>query len=90
METIKIYWKRFKSKTPKALKKIQLFLGALLIPITGGIGAIEIYGLDYPILSEIFKNAIITIPFMILVLKFATDDKSLTKENLEVNNESDL
>lgn len=79
MATLKIYWLRFKSRTPKALKKLQIFLSALLVPIAGALGAIVQWNVDKPILYSILTNALITIPFMVLILQFATSDKNIQK-----------
>jgi len=77
MATIKIYWLRFWSATPKALQKIQIFLGVLLVPISGALGVMSQYGIDMPVLHKIFVNALITIPFMITILQFATSKKDI-------------
>lgn len=79
MKTLKLYWLRFKSKTPKHLKKIQIFLSAILVPIAGALGVMAQWNVDKPLLHSLLTNALITIPFMVLILQFATSDKAIQK-----------
>lgn len=77
MKILKIYWLRFKSETPKALKRLQVFLGVLLVPIGGALGVLSQYNVEMPVLHKILINALIVIPFMVSVLQFATSDPKI-------------
>lgn len=73
MKNIKLYWLRFKSKTPKALRKLQLFFSALLVPVTATVSFLP----EGSPLIKVFTTMLIVIPFMVFALQFATDDKEL-------------
>lgn len=77
MKNIKLYWLRFKSITPKALRKLQIFLSALLVPLGGAIGFID----ESRPIHEVMKTALIVIPFMVMALQFATSDKEIQRMN---------
>lgn len=75
MKALKLYWIRFKSKTPKALKNIQKLLGMLLVPITSGLAIVN--ATEQPLLYKILQNAVVTVPLIIAFLQFATAEKSV-------------
>ena len=74
---VKIYWQRFLSRTPKALKKLQLFLTGLFVVVGGAIESMKQFDIEDPIIDLILKRSLIIIPFMVFVLQFATSDTTL-------------
>jgi len=84
MKTLKLYWLRFQSKTPKALKKLQWFLGAVA---AAAIGALEI--IDRFAYAPDWRQALVIVASVstggILFLKFSTSDpkiQDLTKNDV--------
>jgi len=85
MKIIRYYWKRFKSETPKALRRIQLLLGALLAPIIGVLPVVNQE--EQPLLYKVLQNAVVTIPIVIAFLQFATTSKDLQQNDINKNKE---
>jgi len=87
MKTLTLYWKRLLSKTPAALRKIQILLGALLAPVSAGLAVVN--QTEQPLLYKVLQNAVITLPIVIAFLQFATTSKELQEmdnnDNIEKN-----
>jgi len=79
MKTLHYYFKRLISKTPKALQKIQILLGAILAPVTAGLAIVN--QVEQPILYKVLQNAVVTLPIVIAFLQFATTSKDLQEPN---------
>jgi len=76
---IKLYWLRFKSKTPKALKDLQGLLAAIAVSSGAAIGIMAQFEIDEPKLLNIFKYLAVAAAFAIPILQFATSDKNIQK-----------
>jgi hypothetical protein len=74
---MKHYIQRLLSKTPAALRKMQIFLTALTVPIGGALGVMQQYDVDMPTLYKTLTTSLIVIPFMIFAIQFSTTDKTL-------------
>lgn len=84
MKTLTLYWKRLKSKTPKALQRIQILLGALLAPVGAALAIVN--PAEQPMAYKILQNAVWTFPIVIAFLQFATTSKELQDEETENQN----
>jgi hypothetical protein len=80
METIKKYWKRFISPTPKDLKKLQMFLLAMQVPIGAAYGLLVERDMTDTFYSQILTHLSVALVIGIALLNFATTKKSLTDE----------
>ena len=79
MKTIKLYWKRLKSQTPLALKKLQIFFGA----ISAGCLAMVLIIDQYQTATD-WKDLLVKIAIgcagAAASLNFGTTDKKLQKD----------
>ena len=86
MKTLKLYWLRFISRTPKALKKLQGLFAAMAVGIAAALAFMQQYSVDNPELFKLLTYAGVALAFSIPVLQFATTDKNLQNENTTQKN----
>lgn len=77
---IKYYWLRFLSRTPKPLKKLQLFLSGLFVVVGGVLESINKFDMDVPTFETVLQRGLLIIPFMVLILQFTTSDEKLQEK----------
>lgn len=80
METLKHYWKRFISPTPKDLKKIQVLLLTLQAPIGAAYGLLAERDMLGTIYSQILTHISVALLIGIPLIQLATTKKELTDE----------
>lgn len=76
MKTVKLYWLRFKSETPKAIKRLQLLCGAVAASSIAAIGIIDQFGMATDWKEMLVKIALVATGGATF-LQFTTKDKSL-------------
>lgn len=81
MTKLKLYWLRFVSKTPKALKDLQRLMGAIAVASGAAIGIMNQFTIDMPLMLNIFKYMAVAAAFAVPILQFSTSDKDLQKTN---------
>lgn len=82
MKTIKHYWKRFKSGTPQAIKRLQIFLGALAAALFAMITYINQSGMIFEY-KDLIESMFLISTGGVTFLQFATNDKNLTDDGSE-------
>jgi hypothetical protein len=81
MTKLKLYWLRFVSKTPEALKGIQRLMGAIAVASAAAIAIMDQLKIDEPGMLSVFKYMAVAAAFSVPILQFATTDKSLQKQD---------
>ncbi|MFZ4705584.1 MAG: hypothetical protein ACOYMF_06200 [Bacteroidales bacterium] len=87
MKTLKLYWLRFFSETPKALKKLMVFFGSISMTCFTITGMIAIYGTATNWKEGLLKVGMITAG-LAAGLKFATTDANLQAGKLPTDTDS--
>lgn len=82
MKTIKHYWKRFKSGTPQAIKRLQLFLGAFAAALFAMITYINQSGMIFEH-KDLIESMFLIATGGVTFLQFTTNDKNLTEDGAE-------
>jgi hypothetical protein len=83
MKTLKLYWLRLKSETPKALKKLMVFFGSISVGCVAAIVMIDQYSVAVDWKEILVKVALVT-GGMAASLKFATTNESIVEEEHKI------
>ena len=80
MKTLKRYWRRFFSKTPKDLRRLQKLLAVMAIGSGSAYGLLLERGMNDTILAEVLSYASVAIAFAIPIINLAVENPEDIKD----------